>query len=261
MRLLLPSAKIDLQAELLRVHYHRPEDNQLLDIRLPCFLLTVILESSNRIWGEGFDVTLHVGDALLIPPELSFNARFQSPKLYVINLQLQIANAEAFFRQQDLPLQVEAQQGTDTLGRYARECLRHAKEGEDALSEMAFGSLLLEFLSLARTRHQRPISSATRQAIDLIRSRLSKPPSRDEIALRCGVSPNYLSSLFARETGLTLMQFIRRERIAFSKRLILESVLTFTQIAEKIGLDPYAFSRLFKAETGISPTTFRRTRF
>jgi AraC-like DNA-binding protein len=83
-----------------------------------------------------------------------------------------------------------------------------------------------------------------------------------ELARDAGMSvPNFFRC-FRRATGLTPIDYLRRERINQAKRRLVESADFIKEIAEQVGyLDQFYFSRDFKQHTRQSPTEFRRRDF
>ena len=76
-----------------------------------------------------------------------------------------------------------------------------------------------------------------------------------DIASYNGVSKNYLSFEFARETGETISDFLTRVRIKEAEKLIMETNLKMYEIAEKTGyVNVETFSRAFKRIIGKSPS-------
>ena len=78
-----------------------------------------------------------------------------------------------------------------------------------------------------------------------------------DIAAYNGVSKNYLSFEFARETGDNISDFISRTRIKEAEKLIQETNMKMYEIAEKTGYQNVeTFTRAFKRITGKSPSRF-----
>ena len=73
------------------------------------------------------------------------------------------------------------------------------------------------------------------------------------------VSASYLSNLFRKETGMSVMEFILECRMQKAARLIEKTQdCTLAVIAEQCGYnDPYYFSRSFKKYYGISPAKYK----
>jgi signal transduction histidine kinase/AraC-like DNA-binding protein len=84
--------------------------------------------------------------------------------------------------------------------------------------------------------------------------------SRSEIAAALGVSPDYVTRIFRRETGMSPTQFLARYRIAQAQKMLRETRLTITEVAMQVGIDdPAYFSRIFHQETGRSPQQYRKS--
>ncbi|MBD2848598.1 response regulator [Paenibacillus sp. IB182496] len=81
----------------------------------------------------------------------------------------------------------------------------------------------------------------------------------NEVARRNHVSPNYLSYLFKKHTGLNLWEYVVRLRMEESKRLLEQTDLRRYEIAERIGYEsPEHFSKVFKKHFGFSPSEWKR---
>lgn len=79
------------------------------------------------------------------------------------------------------------------------------------------------------------------------------------IAQHVDLSPNYLCSLFKKQTGSTVNDFIIKIRMDKAKILLEKSDLRLYEIAERVGLsDANYFSTLFKNEYGCSPSNYRQ---
>ncbi len=84
--------------------------------------------------------------------------------------------------------------------------------------------------------------------------------NRKEIAIHVSLNPAYLSRFFKKETGQTLTEYITELRLDESKKILSETDLTITLIAEKIGYKNYSyFSKIFKERFGITPNEYKRT--
>lgn len=86
--------------------------------------------------------------------------------------------------------------------------------------------------------------------------------SIDELAAQIDVSSQYLCQLFRHAFQLRPMEYVNRERINRSKKLMLqEPQLKLREVALRAGFDsPSYFSCVFKKIEGISPEQFRGPR-
>jgi YesN/AraC family two-component response regulator len=72
------------------------------------------------------------------------------------------------------------------------------------------------------------------------------------------LNPDYLSQLFKKETGLTVMNFIQKERVEEAKRLLDHSNDTITNISERLTFyDQSHFVKVFKKHAGMTPKQYR----
>ena len=98
-----------------------------------------------------------------------------------------------------------------------------------------------------------------RQAQAILHSEFCSPITRDDLARRVSLSPEYFSRLFRRVTGSSFHDYLTDLRLSHARRLLLEGELTITEIARRVGFeDPYYFSRVFRERVGCSPSEYRR---
>jgi two-component system, response regulator YesN len=76
----------------------------------------------------------------------------------------------------------------------------------------------------------------------------------DQAAQICGMSRSYFSSLFKKETGVGLNDYINRRKMGRAKELMLHHRMKAYEAAYAVGIsDESYFSKLFKKYIGISP--------
>lgn len=79
--------------------------------------------------------------------------------------------------------------------------------------------------------------------------------TRDMLATHSGVTPQYVSELFTRETGFSPTQYIARKRMQLAYRLLSEKGRSIREVSQFVGMsDPYYFSRVFKKVFGVPPS-------
>ncbi len=82
--------------------------------------------------------------------------------------------------------------------------------------------------------------------------------SVSSIAKEFSITPQYLSNIFKRETGYTIIGYILNERINNAKKLLEEKDLKIVEIAEMVGYpNPSYFSKIFKRLVGKTPEQYR----
>ncbi len=126
--------------------------------------------------------------------------------------------------------------------------------------EECLNALMPAILALCgRVQSRGVFQMAVQRAIYFIRQRCKEDITLPMIAQNAGVSPNYLSGIFTRETGIPLRDYITRTRMERARELLLATGLHVYQIAGEVGIrDPKYFSRLFKDFSGLSPLDYRR---
>jgi AraC-like DNA-binding protein len=73
-------------------------------------------------------------------------------------------------------------------------------------------------------------------------------------------SHNYFSTVFKRETGKTVSEYIREKRMEHAAHLLVSTTLQIQTVALHCGiLDVQYFSKLFKRHTGKTPKEYRET--
>lgn len=84
--------------------------------------------------------------------------------------------------------------------------------------------------------------------------------SLSEVAAQFYLSPYYLSRLFRRVTGQSIVDFINARRIEAAQRLLETTELSITAVAEQTGfLTPAHFRRVFREQIGVGPLQYRKS--
>ncbi len=80
-----------------------------------------------------------------------------------------------------------------------------------------------------------------------------------ELAKAIHLSPNYLSSIFRKELGVTVTQYLRQRRMRLAEQLLMEGKHTISEVAYQVGYQNYRdFHRNFVREGKRSPRAFQR---
>jgi len=81
------------------------------------------------------------------------------------------------------------------------------------------------------------------------------------LASMCYISEAHFCRFFKKQTGKTAIEYINEYRVSKAERLLSETVLSITDIADSVGFeDVNYFSRVFKKTVGKSPSEYRRAR-
>ena len=96
------------------------------------------------------------------------------------------------------------------------------------------------------------------QAITLVQHDLTADLKLKTIAEKLNVNSSYLSTLFHREYGCTLTEFVNKERMNRGILLLQMTTKPIQDIAAECGIqDVNYFIKLFKKQTGFTPNRYR----
>lgn len=83
--------------------------------------------------------------------------------------------------------------------------------------------------------------------------------SLKDLAEKYHINHYYLSHIFKKVTGYSIMEYLTRCRLAAAKRYLTSTELSIGNIVEQCGFSSSSdFSRIFKAQNGITPSEFRK---
>ncbi len=103
-------------------------------------------------------------------------------------------------------------------------------------------------------------SAPVRKALACIDADLAGDLTLHTLSAMQNLSPGYLSTLFKKEVGQTLTNYVNRKRVEHAANLLRTSALQIQTIAQYCGVpDVNYFSKLFKRHMGLSPKEFRQT--
>jgi two-component system response regulator YesN len=86
-----------------------------------------------------------------------------------------------------------------------------------------------------------------------------KSVTREDIAAAVFLNSAYLSRLFKRETGVSLMEYIISAKMNRAKLMLTESNTRITDMIDDLGYDNLShFTKMFKKQVGITPQEYRK---
>lgn len=103
------------------------------------------------------------------------------------------------------------------------------------------------------------LSPPIRQAVRYIRANFTRPLSLQAISEDIYLHPTYLSNLFKKQTGLSVVDYINYCRIERAKELLVEPQNKIYWVMEMVGfVNARYFSQIFKKYTGLTPTAYKQ---
>jgi YesN/AraC family two-component response regulator len=135
------------------------------------------------------------------------------------------------------------------------EDLRTDKE-IDQLCLAAFFELTEKVAQVKDARYSKIVTICKNYIYDQRFSRIT----HESIAGHAGISPNYLSVIFKKETGVAVNEYIQQIKIEEAKNMIMFSNTPLSEIGSLLSFsDQSYFTKIFKKHTGLTPKQYQQT--
>ena len=142
----------------------------------------------------------------------------------------------------------------EAVGRMAEKKRKRMKEEK----LMEYGSHWLSSVNLPDEGDEEVSGREINEIWEYILNNLASV-NRTSIAEHFFITPNYLSRLFKKETGMLLTEYIQQERMTKAQELLKNTELSVSEIALQTGYPSFAhFSKQFRRFTGDSPNEYRK---
>lgn len=116
-----------------------------------------------------------------------------------------------------------------------------------------------QFLNSVMKAKDEKYQNIISKSVEFIRSNYSSRITVDDIARAVYISPSYLSRVFRKEFGCTVLEFLTKARVEESKKLLVKPEYTVSRVALETGFeDSSYFSKVFRRVEGISPSNYRQ---
>lgn len=241
-------------SEFLRFCYKKHQSvTKLPPERIPYMDLTYCINGEMHYVFEEKEYVLHSGDAILFP-QGSVRQRFYtpSPALYY---SFNISHSDSFSPEVRGYLPKSLRSDTiSTLESVKRAFLSVSNQKNEKCTSL-FWYLYYQLVETA-TNNEHPHIKHIKQ---YIAEHLTEPMTLAEISEAVHLVPHYCCSLFSKQAGQTLFDFISTQRIELAKSLLRTTDMPLTEIASACGFSDYNyFSRIFKKLTGIPAVRYKK---
>ncbi len=133
------------------------------------------------------------------------------------------------------------------------EAIQNSKDFDEM-----FNYMIQKYCRLVNKHSQKGYSLIIQKAITQIDADITADLSLKKLAETQKINPSYLSTLFKKETGITLTDFVNKKRIERAKQLLKSTNLQIQTVAQSCGmLDVNYFTKVFKKHTNKTPKEFR----
>ncbi len=133
------------------------------------------------------------------------------------------------------------------------EKIKSVQEGIDMMHDMIY-----KYCALVKNHSMKNYSLLVQKVITIIDSDLTADLSLHRQAEMLNVNASYLSTLFKKETGMTLTEYVSKKRIEQAAFLLVSTNLQIQTVAQNCGIyDVNYFTKMFKKQTGKTPREYR----
>lgn len=147
----------------------------------------------------------------------------------------------------------------DLLTQTATSAIEKFKTIEDLSAWLS--NMMHSFISSTFDYDQIKHADTIHKVIKYIQTHYQSKMSLDEIASITYLSKTYLCSIFKKETGDTIANYINKVRIEKSKLLFSDDSLSIVDIANMCGFEDQSyFTKIFKSFVGMTPKKYRESR-
>ena len=133
------------------------------------------------------------------------------------------------------------------------EKIKSVQEGIDMMHEMIY-----KYCALVKNHSMKNYSLLVQKVITIIDSDLTADLSLHRQAEMLNVNASYLSTLFKKETGMTLTEYVSKKRIDHAAFLLTSTNLQIQAVSQNCGIyDVNYFTKMFKKQMGKTPREYR----
>ena len=138
--------------------------------------------------------------------------------------------------------------------------LSHAETIQEIQDVYQLSAVMLA--KLVDASKERQPSYQVVQAQNYISCNIHKKITLEDLARQVGLSPHYLSNLFSAEMGISVHNYIQKEKIQVSCHFLENSNRTVSDIAAYMGFQtPSHFTAVFRKWMDMTPTEYRQQKY
>lgn len=187
-------------------------------------------------------------ESRLLPQRISNNLRDMKNYTITLNTLLRKAAEQAGVH----PIHIDAYSNCNVT---MLESLTSATQCLRAQQTIALG-----YCRIVKEHQHKIHSSIIRKVVAYLETDLSADLTLNTLAQHLGVNASYLSTLFTKEMGTSLTDYVNHYRIDHAKTLLANTDVPIKDIALRCGIgDVHYFTRLFKRISGMTPKAWRES--
>ncbi|WP_240479682.1 response regulator transcription factor [Paenibacillus wynnii] len=120
--------------------------------------------------------------------------------------------------------------------------------------------IITPYLTEMNETYNSQMTQVVEKVVRLVDDRYMTDLSLEECADLLGVNVSSLSKTFKQIKGINYVDYVTNVRIEASKKLLEETNMKISEIAEKVGYQHSWFNRVFKKSEGVTPTQYRENK-
>lgn len=228
-------------------------------------MILLMKEASGELVIGGRCYTLQRNQVFLLPPAASIqlNAHEGQPiDYYQIRFHARQIVDDSYLAQGEMDL-LEGELQTSRFHYLLDKAqdIKHGLQSDNSWDGMKAGiqfqELMLVLFMDTVGPHMADVNQGIANTLDYMKHNYRTNITREKLAEIAGLSPDYYSRAFKKETGKSPMEYLTEIRINHAKQSLLLTQESHRIIAQDVGFsDEFYFSRKFKAVTGVSPSFY-----
>lgn len=128
----------------------------------------------------------------------------------------------------------------------------------EEIERILVNEVIRPMVTSMKEKTTRQFRSLSDQIAAIVRAEFDQELSLEIIGERLHYSPNYLSSIFKKEFGVTFSEYVMNYRLEMAKKWLVESEMTIKEIAERLQYhNPQNFIRSFRKKEHVTPGAYR----
>lgn len=211
--------------------------------------LTFVLKGQITYTADGETLVLNKDDAILLPPGTLRARDYGDKPVKYVSFNFTLLPDVSLPLEKFIPRCI-SEEVKKLMCVFPNRRLSPYYNAKQKLSNV-LNYILFEILEASRSNTN---NVYTQRIIQYIECNITKKMSLQSISREIGITREYAATLFKRETGQTVTEYINQRKMLLAKDLLLHDERSLSELATYLGYDSYNyFSRLFKRYFQISP--------
>lgn len=161
-------------------------------------------------------------------------------------------------------IQLEQLLGVEVLMTQDNHALYHRLldiRNPEEIERILVQEVILPMVKSMKEKTNQQFRSLSEKIAAIVRAEYDQELSLEWIADRLHYNPNYLSSIFKKEFGMTFSEYVMNYRLEMAKKWLVETDMTIKDIAERLQYhNSQNFIRSFRKKEQVTPGSYRKVK-